>query len=65
MDDMLSKQLCGEQSLGHASSCYRIEKTGGVAKQRRPAGNARAGASTQGRCADDGGYLLRAFQSRS
>src|SRR6266404_6791749 len=65
MDDMLSKQLCGEQSLGHASSCYRIEKTGGVAKQHRTAGNTDAGASTQGRRADDRGYLLRAVQSRS
>jgi len=48
MDDMLSKQLCGEQSLGHASSCCRIEKTGGGAKQHRTACDTRAGASTQG-----------------
>jgi hypothetical protein len=63
MDNMLSKQLCGDQRLGHASSCYRIEKTRGVAKQHRTARNTRAGASTQGRRADHRGYLLRAIQS--
>lgn len=48
MDDILSKQLCGDQSLGHASSCYRIEKTRGVAKQHRTACKTHAGACTKG-----------------
>jgi hypothetical protein len=64
-DNVISRQLCGSQRLRHASSCYGIDKTGGIAKQHRTAGNARTGVSTQGRRANHGGYLLRAIQSRS
>lgn len=63
MGDMLGKQLCGDQCLGHASPCYRIEKTGRVAKQHRTASNPRAGTAIQGRRAKHRGNLLRAVQS--